>query len=86
MADINAARYVPGNSTEANTQQRRPYANFGPMGVIDSGFNSNYNAVEIPPSVRFSARREAHGLCSSRLSYYSRPRRPCGARRFFADR
>jgi len=47
MADINAARYVPGNSTEANTQQRRPYPNFGPMGSIDSGFNSNYDAIEL---------------------------------------
>ena len=47
MADINAARYVPGNSTEANTQQRRPYPNFGPMGSIDSGFDSNYNAIEL---------------------------------------
>jgi hypothetical protein len=47
MADINAAVYMPGNSTEANTQQRRPYTNFGPMGMIDSGFNSNYNALEL---------------------------------------
>jgi hypothetical protein len=47
MADINAAVYVPGNSTEANTQQRRPYTNFGPMGMIDSGFNSNYHALEL---------------------------------------
>jgi hypothetical protein len=47
MADINAALYVPGNSSEANTQQRRPYTNFGPMGSIDSGFNSNFNALEL---------------------------------------
>jgi hypothetical protein len=47
MADINAAIYAPGNSSEANTQQRRPYTNFGPMGSIDSGFNSNYNAIEL---------------------------------------
>jgi hypothetical protein len=47
MADLNAARYVPNNSTEANTQQRRPYINFGPMGSIDSGFNFSYHAVEL---------------------------------------
>ena len=47
MADLNAALYVPGNSTEANTQQRRPYTNFGPMGSINSGFNSNFDALEL---------------------------------------
>lgn len=57
MADINAAVYVPGNSTENNTQQRRPYPNFGPIGVIDSGYNSNYNALQLTVQ-----KRMGHGL------------------------
>lgn len=47
MADINAAQYVPGDSSENNVQQRRPYPNFGPMGFINSGYNSNYNALQL---------------------------------------
>jgi hypothetical protein len=31
---VNAATYIPGQSTEANTQQRRPYPNFGPPGFV----------------------------------------------------
>jgi Carboxypeptidase regulatory-like domain/TonB-dependent Receptor Plug Domain/TonB dependent receptor-like, beta-barrel len=57
MADINAGRYIPGNSTENNLQQRRPYPNFGPMGLIDSGYNSNYNAFDVSLEKRFT-----HGL------------------------
>jgi hypothetical protein len=57
MPEINAARYVPGNSTEANTQQRRPYPNFGPMGMIDSGYNSNYNALQLSLEKRLT-----HGI------------------------
>lgn len=57
MADINAGRYVPGNSTENNLQQRRPFPNFGPMGLIDSGYNSNYNAFDLSVEKRFT-----HGL------------------------
>jgi hypothetical protein len=47
MADINAGLYMPGNSTEDNLQQRRPYLNFGPIGMMDSGFNSNYNSLQL---------------------------------------
>ena len=57
MADINAGRYIPGNSTEANLQQRRPYPNFGPMGLIDSGYNSNYNSLQLSLEKRMS-----HGI------------------------
>ena len=57
MADINAGRYIPGHSTEANLQQRRPYPNFGPMGLIDSGYNSNYNSLQLSLQKRMS-----HGL------------------------
>lgn len=54
MADINAAVYVPGASTEANTQQRRPYPNFGPIGMINSGYDSNYNALQLTVQKRMS--------------------------------
>lgn len=57
MADINAGVYVPGNSNENNLQQRRTYPNFGPMGMIDSGYNSNYNALQLSLEKRL-----AHGL------------------------
>ncbi|WP_263352474.1 TonB-dependent receptor [Acidicapsa acidisoli] len=43
----NAAVYIPGQSTEANTQQRRPYPNFGPLYELDSEVNSNYNALQL---------------------------------------
>jgi hypothetical protein len=57
MPEINAARYVPGNSTEDNIQERRPYLNFGPMGMIDSGYNSNYNALQLSLEKRLT-----HGI------------------------
>jgi hypothetical protein len=56
-ADINAARYIPGNSSEDNVQQRRPYPNFGPVSFIDSGYNSNYNALQLSLE-----KRVTHGL------------------------
>ena len=57
MADINAGQSIPGNSTESNLQQRRPYPNFGPMGLIDSGYNSNYNSLQLS-----LAKRMTHGI------------------------
>jgi hypothetical protein len=57
MADINAGHYVPGNSSENNLQQRRTYPNFGPIGMIDSGFNSNYNSGQLSLE-----RKASHGL------------------------
>jgi hypothetical protein len=57
MADINAGVYVPGNSTEDNLQQRRTYPNFGPIGMMDSGYNSNYDSLQL--SVE---RRVTHGF------------------------
>lgn len=44
---LNPAIYVPGQSTEANTQERRVYPVFGPINSIDSGVNSNYNALQL---------------------------------------
>jgi hypothetical protein len=54
MADINPGRYIPGFSNGNNIQQTRPYPNFGPMGLIDSGYNSNYNAFDLSVEKRFT--------------------------------
>jgi hypothetical protein len=51
---MNPATYIPGQSTEANTQQRRPYPNFGPLYELDSEVHSNYNALQLTLQKRFS--------------------------------
>lgn len=51
---LNAARYIPGQSTEANTQQRRPYSNFGVIDLLDSEISSNYNALQLTLQKRLS--------------------------------
>jgi len=53
----NAAIYVPGNSTLANIQQRRPYQNFSNVGIVDSGNNTHYNSLQLSAEKRFG-----HGL------------------------
>lgn len=50
----NAAVYIPGQSTEANTQQRRPYASFGPLFELDSEVKSNYNGLQLTLQKRFA--------------------------------
>ena len=57
MPDINPGLYVTGNSTEDNIQQRRPYPNFGPIGMMDSGYNSNFNSLQLGLEKKMS-----HGL------------------------
>lgn len=52
--EINPAIYIPGQSTEANTQSRRPYPNFSSIGLYGSGHNSNYNGLQITVQKRFS--------------------------------
>lgn len=49
----NAALFVPGNSTLANIQQRRPYPNFSNVGIIDSGNNTHYNSLQLSAEKRF---------------------------------
>jgi hypothetical protein len=51
---VNAAKYIPGLSTEANTQQRRLYPSFGPLYELDSEVHSNYNALQVTLEKRFS--------------------------------
>ncbi|MGH9325952.1 MAG: carboxypeptidase regulatory-like domain-containing protein [Terriglobia bacterium] len=55
--NLNPAVYMPGESTEANTQQRRLYPNFSTVLLYPSDRNSNYNALELNLTKRF-----AHGL------------------------
>jgi hypothetical protein len=57
LLQINPAIYIPGQSTEANTQQRRVYPNFGSLDLLDSEVNSNYNAAQATVQKRFT-----HGL------------------------
>ncbi len=51
---LNAAIYVPGNSTLANIQQRRPYQNFSNVGIVDSGNDTHYNSLQLSLEKRFS--------------------------------
>jgi hypothetical protein len=44
--DINAPVYVPGASSEANTQARRPNHNFSPVYELEPNANSNYNGLQ----------------------------------------
>lgn len=47
VTDVNYARYIPGNSTVANTQQRRPFADFGEVLNSPSDATSSYNALQL---------------------------------------
>lgn len=44
--EVNPAIYIPGKSTEANTQQRRPYQDFSTVFSDDSNGISNYNGLQ----------------------------------------
>ncbi len=55
LLQLNPAIYIPGQSSEANTQQRRPYPDYGSIAEIDSGINSNYNAAQFTLEKRFSS-------------------------------
>lgn len=46
MADINSGLYSLGG--------QRPYPNFGPIGMIDSGYNSHYNSLQLSLEKRMS--------------------------------
>jgi len=52
--ELNPAIYIPGQSTEDNTQSRRINPNFGSIGNSPSGNNSNYNALQLNLEKRFS--------------------------------
>jgi hypothetical protein len=50
---LNPAIYIPGNSTEDNTEQRRIYPTFGSVSQLGSYNNSNYNALQLTIEKRF---------------------------------
>jgi hypothetical protein len=50
----NPAIYQPGNSTEANTQQRRINPLFGSVGLFSSDNNSHYESLRLNLEKRFS--------------------------------
>lgn len=52
--ELNPAIYVPGASTVANTQSRRIYSEFSSISIVNSGHNSNYNALQVSVEKRFS--------------------------------
>ncbi|MGA8439464.1 MAG: TonB-dependent receptor [Candidatus Sulfotelmatobacter sp.] len=55
LLQLNPAIYIPGNdpatglpySTVSNTQSRRPNQNYGSVASINSGVDSNYNALQL---------------------------------------
>src|SRR5208337_647837 len=57
VMDANPAIYIPGQSTEANTQARRINPNFGQIYFWDPDYNSNYHALQVNLQRRFG-----HGL------------------------
>ncbi len=54
LLELNPSIYIPGQSTEDNAQQRRVYPDYGSIGSINSGVNSNYNAAQITMEKRFA--------------------------------
>jgi hypothetical protein len=50
----NPAIYVAGNSTEANTQQRRLNPQFGSVGLFSSANDSHYESLRLNAEKRFS--------------------------------
>jgi hypothetical protein len=50
----NPAIYIPGQSTQANTQARRLNPNFGSVGLFSSDNNSHYESLRLNLEKRFS--------------------------------
>jgi hypothetical protein len=46
-SQANPGIYIPGGSTEANLQSRRPYPNIGPIELDGDLLSANYNALQI---------------------------------------
>jgi hypothetical protein len=56
LRDMNAAVYIPGRSTVANTNSRRPlYPSFARFSIIESVVNSNYNSLQASLDKRFGS-------------------------------
>jgi hypothetical protein len=52
--ETNPAIYVPGDSTEANTQQRRKYKDYSSIGEYTSDNNSHYEGLQVTVEKRLS--------------------------------
>lgn len=52
--DINLPVYIPGASTVANENQRRPYQPIGQLNLDNSIGNANYNALQVVAEQRYS--------------------------------
>ncbi len=52
--ELNPAIYIPGNSTEANTQQRRINPAFSNVDLVASTVRSNYNGLQVTVRKQFS--------------------------------
>ena len=57
LLQLNPSVYIPGQSTENNIQSRLLYPNYGFIGSINSGVNSNYNSGQFEVEKRLG-----HGL------------------------
>lgn len=55
--DQNAPVFVPGASTTANAQSRRPLPQYSSIGLLDPSSNSTFNSLQLVLTRRF-----AHGL------------------------
>jgi hypothetical protein len=51
---MNPARYIPGASTIANTQARRPYQGFTSVSQTWTDFNSQYHSLQLNAEKRFA--------------------------------
>ena len=51
---MNPATYIPGASTVANTQSRRPYQGFTSVSQTWTDFNSQYHSLQLKAEKRFS--------------------------------
>ena len=54
VQNLNPAIYIPGQSTEANTQQRRINPNFSTVYETNSGYHSAYHALQVNLQRRLS--------------------------------
>jgi hypothetical protein len=52
--EVNPAIYIPGQSTTANTQARRPVQGLSSVTVTNSGYNSQYHGLQLNVEWRFS--------------------------------
>jgi len=56
LHDINPARYIPGQSTVANTNSRRPlYPDFARFSLAESVVNSSYHSLQASLDRRFAS-------------------------------